>query len=79
MYLNSVHSDIIGSCRRKCEYKKLDNLSLEERNAIKKLKETQSQGHITIKEVDKGGGICVMNTEDYIEEMNSQLFSKILM
>ena len=48
-------------------------LFLEERNAIKNLKDTQSQGHITIKEVDKGGGICIMNTDDYIMEMKAQL------
>ena len=73
MYLNSIHSDIVGSCRRNSEIKQKDNLSQKEREAIKSLKEAQSQGQITIKEVDKGGGICIMNTIDYILEMNSQL------
>ena len=73
MYLHSVQSDIVGSCQRKHENKKVDNLSPQERDAINVLKSAQFQGHITIKEVDKGGGICVMNKDDYIAEMDSQL------
>ena len=52
-----------------------DNITPEERKALIKLKDFQNQGQITIKEVDKGGGIVVMNTEDYINEMESQLKS----
>ena len=46
---------------------------IKKRQAIKKLKDSQCQGLITIKEVDKGGGISIMNTDDYIMEMESQL------
>ena len=37
------------------------------------LKETQSQGKVVMKEIDKGGGICIMNTDNYIGEMDTQL------
>ena len=57
------------------EQKKNCNISPKEREAIKKLTDSQSQGIITIKEADKGGGICVMNTDDYIAEMNTQLMA----
>ena len=33
----------------------------------------QMNGEIVIKSADKGGGVVVMNTEDYITEMNTQL------
>ena len=73
MYLNSIHSDIIGSCLKKHEEKKHCNISPTEKQAIKTLQNIQSQRLITIKEVDKGGGICIMNTDDYIIEMETQL------
>ena len=73
MYLNSIHSDVVGSCSKRHETKKKYNLSREERAAIQSLKEAQSSGTITIKECDKGGGVCIMNTEDYVNEMNTQL------
>ena len=66
IYLHSVHSDIIGSCRKRSETKKKYNLLQEEQIALKALREVQSKGEITIKECDKGGGVCIMSTHDYI-------------
>ena len=40
------------------------NISPSEKVAIKTLQNIQSQRLITVKEVDKGGGICIMNTDD---------------
>ena len=70
-YLHSIHSDIIGSCRKSHETKKKRNLLPGEQVAQKALKDAQSKGE----ECDKGGGVCIMKTEDYIGEMNSQLLS----
>ena len=64
MYLNSIHSDIIGSCLKKHEEMKHCNISPSEKVAIKTLQNIQSQRLITVKEVDKGGDICIMNTDD---------------
>ena len=50
----------------------IDNLSHKEKDAIKKLKETQYQSQFTIKEADKGGGICIINMDDYITKMDNQ-------
>ena len=73
MYLHFVHSDIVGSCKKRHETRMKYNLLPEEFTAIKLLKDAQSKGEITIKECDKGGEICIMNTDDYIDEINSQL------
>ena len=37
------------------------------------LKKAQSEGLIQIKEADKGGGVCIMNSSDYVQEMQGQL------
>ena len=73
VYLHSVHSDVLGSCKKHSETKKKYNLLPNEREALKSLKDAQSKGIITIKECDKGGGTAVMNTQDYIAEINKQL------
>ena len=49
------------------------NLSEKEYSAIKELAKAQSEGQIQIKPVDKGGGFAIMNSSDYITEMNQQL------
>ena len=64
---------MLGYYQKKSDVQKMDNLSFLERDAIKRLQEAQSQGLITIKKVNKGGGVCILNTDDYISEMHSQL------
>ena len=70
-YLGALYSDILGSCKKPKSCK--DNLSADERAAIKDLIHAQSSGVIQIKPVDKGGGLAIMNTSDYLKEMSSQL------
>lgn len=47
-----------------------DNLSKEERNALKRL---QNNNEIVIKEADKGGAICIMDKAFYREKMSELL------
>ena len=47
-----------------------NNLTLEERQALKQLQYNKS---IVIKKTDKGGAIVIMNKSDYIAEANHQL------
>ena len=53
-----------------------DNLPIEERKAIDALKKAQRDNIIQIKRADKGGGVVLVNTADYIAEMESQLNAK---
>ena len=46
------------------------NLTKLEREALKNLKHNTS---IVIKACDKGGGICILNTQDYINKVNQHL------
>ena len=46
------------------------NLTLQEKSALKNLKKNQS---IVIKPYDKGGGICIMNTKDYLTNPTSAI------
>ena len=72
-YLGAVKSDLVASCAsQSCR----QNLTNGESQALRELKSAQDEGHITIKRADKGGGICVMDTEDYINEMQGQLTAK---
>lgn len=52
------------------DLKPICNLSKMERNFIKTLKEDQS---IVIKKADKGGGIAVLNTSDYVDKISTML------
>ena len=72
-FLNSTVSDTLGSCKRRHDKRAKSNLSPKELAAIQFLKKKQSEGIITIKAVDKGGGICIMLREDYELEMYEQL------
>ena len=40
---------------------------------MNELKRKQEQGIIQIKPADKGGGVVIMNTNDYVSEMSNQL------
>jgi hypothetical protein len=46
------------------------NLSQQEIDSLKKLK---NNSDIIIKPADKGGGICVLNTQDYLTKVNTML------
>ena len=46
------------------------NLTLQEKTALNNLKNKQS---IVIKLCDKGGGICIMNTRDYLSKIHTHL------
>ena len=50
--------------------KTYSNLTLQEKSALNNLKKNQS---IVIKPCDKGGGICIMNTKDYLTKIHTYL------
>ena len=50
--------------------KTYSNLTLQEKSALNNLKKNQS---IVIKPSDKGGGICIMNTEDHLTKTHAHL------
>ena len=50
--------------------KAYSNLTLQEKSALYNLKNIQS---IVIKPCDKGGGICIMNTKDYLTKIHTHL------
>ena len=50
--------------------KTYSNLTLQEKSALNNLKKNQS---IVIKPCDKGGGICIMNTKDYLTKIHARL------
>ena len=55
-------------------YKKIyGNLTLQEKSALNNLKNNQS---IVIKPCDKGGGICIMNTKDYLIKIHTHLHDR---
>ena len=71
VYLSAVRSDILGSCRTPSTVH--DNLSAAERDAMKDLATAQADGRIQIKPVDKGGGVAIMSTSDYLIEVSDHL------
>ena len=50
--------------------KTYSNLTFEDKSALNNLKKNQS---IVIKPCDKGGGICIMNTKDYLTKIHTHL------
>ena len=72
--LSAIRSDIMGSTKTTIIR---DNLTPDQRLAMKALIEAQRNGLIQIKPADKGGGTCVMDTPDYTKEMYSQLNAKL--
>ena len=50
--------------------KTYSNLTLQEKSALNNLKKYQS---IVIKPCDKAGGICIMNTKDYLTKIHTHL------
>ena len=50
--------------------KTYSNLTIQEKNALNNLKNDQS---IVIKPCDKSGGICIMNTRDYLTKIHTHL------
>ena len=71
VYLGAIRSDILGSCKKPSCVK--DNLTPMERAAIKDLQQAQSKGQIQIKPADKGGGMVIMDSCDYEDELLQQL------
>lgn len=70
-YLSAVRSDILGSIKKGVH----SNISKEEAIAIKELQTAQKEGQIVIKPSDKGGGVTIMNKNDYVEALEKQLKS----
>lgn len=72
-YCRLVEQDVDKYLKEKqrLQYK---NLTKEERNALKDLKEDES---IVIKSADKGGATVVMNKTDYVQECLRQLADKM--
>lgn len=66
MYLSRLEEEIFQLDTRIRHH----NLTREERNAIKSLRNDTS---IIIKEADKGSGIVIWDREDYLKEAESQL------
>ena len=70
-FLGAVKSDLLASTKTKNKFH--SNISKEEQVAKQELQRAQQEGEIVIKLADKGGGICVLNLSDYLNEMNKQL------
>ncbi|KAL2099357.1 hypothetical protein ACEWY4_005837 [Coilia grayii] len=69
-YCQLVQNDIEVLLKRKQEYKIQNNMPTTERKALKELIDDPS---VIVKPCDKGGGICVLDTEDYEREIHRQL------
>ena len=70
LYLKSLEEQVIAI---EGEGKNYSNLSKEEQQALKTLKNSSD---IVIKEADKGGAIVIWGREDYCNEANRQLADK---
>ena len=66
LYIDLVKEDILKNISRKHN----SNLTDKERNALKTLMNDQS---IIIRPADKGSGIVIMDTDDYIKKVNEDL------
>ena len=69
IYLNELSSTLLR-CKAEKHSKNHFNLTNEEKKALVELKSNKS---IVIKPADKGSGVVIMNTEDYISEADRQL------
>ena len=68
-FASSVRSDLLGS-----DFKKVHpNLTADERDALAELIAHQKSGAIVIQPADKGSGICILDRQDYIDEVQRQL------
>ena len=67
-FLSAVESETLGTIRKDTRM----NVTSEEFKAIQELKQKQDQGIIRLSPVDKGGGIAILDTQDYIKEMYDQ-------
>ena len=72
-YLKGVESDLLGSIKK--SFKR--NITPEEVTALNDLKEAQEDGLIRLSAADKGGGIALMSTEVYVEEMMKQHLNSV--
>ena len=66
-YIKSINLNVLNTTYKNTED---DNLSTEERQALKSLKTRED---IVVKRVDKGSGVCVMERNLYIQEAEKQL------
>ena len=69
-YLGATWSELSAATTQKKWY---SNTPKEQLVAMGELKKAQQEGHITIKQADKGGGWVILNQTDYIQEMEGQL------
>ena len=67
-YIKAVESDVMGSIGKLTK----PNVPDGEIKALKQLQEAQEEGKIRIAAVDKGGGVAVLQTQDYIHEMKQE-------
>ena len=67
-FLKGVESEILGSIRKDTKL----NVTTDELKAVQELKKEQEQGTIRLSAIDKGGGIAVMDTQQYVDEMIKQ-------
>ena len=67
-YIQAVQNDLNSASDPKKKYRQ--NLSQDESEALEQLK---TRDDIIITKADKGGGVVIQNTTDYIAEANRQL------
>lgn len=67
-YIEAVQKDILSAYRKQKNLK--NNLTYQERQCLKTLADNRD---IIIAQADKGGGVCIVNTVDYISEGTRQL------
>lgn len=67
-YIEAVQKDILAAYKTQRPLK--NNLTYKDRQCLQNLTNNKD---IIIAQADKGGGICIVNTADYITEANKQL------
>ena len=70
MYFNGLRSGLLTQVDKKSSH---SNLPPGELKALEQLQQAQRSGLIQIKPADKGGGITIMNTQDYVKEVDESL------
>ena len=69
-YCRLVEKDVTQILNKKREYKTMNNLPKEQREALMELK---NDVNVIVKPADKGGAIVIQNRADYVKEITRQL------
>ena len=67
-YMKAVESEVMASVSKSTK----PNVPTNELKALKTLQEAQENGEIRLACVDKGGGVAILNTKDYVDKMKQE-------